>query len=130
MDSHRLLVVDDDPDVLKTIGDILDGEGYHCDCVTTDEQAYKALTEQRSFDAVIVDMNLGLGTTGGDVARFARRLHPDLPVVFMSGELAPRSPGNFGVPGSVFVAKPFTVEQLRSIIEDLDRWEEGEPSEA
>lgn len=57
-------------------------------------------------------MNLGAGTTGYDVARFARQLLPEVAVVYISGEVAPTSFKAFGVRGSAFLPKPFTPAEL------------------
>jgi len=75
--------------------------------VANDAAAYHALdSEADAFAALIVDINLGRGTTGFDVARYARRLNPSLPVIYVTGGL-PRSVAVYGVPGGALVPKPF-----------------------
>lgn len=81
-------------------------------CVTSDDAAYRTLAESRAFDVVLVDVNLGRGTTGYDVARRARAIHPDMPVIYISGQIDQKSVDNHGVAGSVYLRKPFTSEQL------------------
>jgi FixJ family two-component response regulator len=69
-----------------------------------------------TFAAVILDVNLGSGTTGFDVARFARQVVPDLPVIYVSGDADRVSFETFGVPGSEFLEKPFAPEDMLRII--------------
>jgi DNA-binding response OmpR family regulator len=73
---------------------------------------------------MVVDVNLGAGTTGYDVARFARRIDPELAVIFVSGQTSRASFEANGVPGSLFLEKPFTVQdvlvRLRKLVGDND----------
>jgi CheY-like chemotaxis protein len=46
------------------------------------------------------------------VARFARQVIPELPVLYVTGEASQESFEAFGVPESDFVAKPFTADDL------------------
>jgi DNA-binding response OmpR family regulator len=80
--------------------------------VQSDRQAYEALRREDAFDCMVVDVNLGEGTTGYDVARFARRIDPALPVLYVSGQTSPASLKAHGVRGSLFVSKPFTPREL------------------
>jgi two-component system, cell cycle response regulator CpdR len=110
--SKRLLVVEDEEQVCALMTDILGDEGFAVTCVLGDRAAYEALAaEGRTFRALIIDIDLGKGTTGFDVARYARTLIPDLPVIFVSG-IDDGSVDRFGVPGSGFVRKPFTPAEL------------------
>jgi CheY-like chemotaxis protein len=58
-----------------------------------------------SIDMIVTDIiNLGGSASGWDVAKHVRSEQPDMPVIYISGELidAERC-----VPGSGFVAKPY-----------------------
>jgi CheY-like chemotaxis protein len=111
---RRVLVVEDDPTICELLGDLLGAEGFETVCVATDREAYSVLPTVPPFVALLVDVNLGAGTTGFDVARFARQVFPDLPVVYVTGQASPESFNAFGVPGSVLVMKPFTADELRA----------------
>ncbi|MFC3069839.1 response regulator [Phenylobacterium soli] len=114
--SRRLLVVDDDNAICELLADILSEEGFALDCVGTDREAFARLTDV-SYDGLVLDVNLGPGVTGFDVARFARSLRSDFPVVYISGEASRASFKTFGVPGSTFVAKPFSRDELLDAVE-------------
>ena len=100
------------------VEDILDPHGFEVTCALGDDAAYRALGRSPSdYRAFIIDIDLGEGTTGFDVARYARRLAPHTPVIFMSGEGDGASVGRFGVPGSIFLRKPFTPEELVQVVQ-------------
>jgi DNA-binding response OmpR family regulator len=123
--SHaRVLVVEDEPGICELLSDMLEADGFDAHCVQTDRGAYDALQHDRGFACMIVDVNLGSGTTGYDVARFARQIDQALPVVYVSGQTSPHSFHANGVPGSLFLPKPFTtaelLEQVRKLVGDND----------
>jgi CheY-like chemotaxis protein len=114
--NRRALVVDDEDHVCELITDMLGEIGFELECVRSDRDAYRRLSRPADFGLLLVDVNLGAGTTGFDVARFARQMDPDLPVIYVSGQAGHDSFKTFGVPGSGFVAKPFTTEELHQAV--------------
>jgi len=114
--AERVLVVDDDPGLLALICEDLHKQGLSCTCARSDREAYRLLASQPAFDAMIVDVHLGTGTTGFDVARRARQVTPDIRVVYISGEANARSWMSFGVPSSDYVSKPFPLERLAGLL--------------
>lgn len=68
----------------------------------------------RSYIAVGMNAHIPVGpeATGFDVARFARRVIPDLFVIYMSGATTNASLDAFGVPGGEFLQKPFRPQAL------------------
>jgi DNA-binding response OmpR family regulator len=107
-----VLIVEDERQVCELMTDILEGADFDAHCVDSDRAAYTALTAVRRYSALVVDINLGQGTTGFDVARFARQMDPQLPVLYVSGQASAAYFKAFGVPGSVFVEKPFGADEL------------------
>jgi DNA-binding response OmpR family regulator len=110
----KVLVVEDEPHVCDLLSDMLLAEGFEPQCVASDRAAYEALRAPSGFACLILDVNLGTGTTGYDIARFARRLAPLLPVIFVSGQSSAEAAARYGVTGSHFLAKPFTAAELVS----------------
>ena len=115
----RILVVEDEPAVCDLISDFFDETDFDVHCVLSDRGAYAALSGIGAYAALVVDINLGPGTTGFDVARFARQLSPGLPVIYVSGETSPSSLASFGVPDSRFIAKPFTADELLQVLREV-----------
>jgi DNA-binding NtrC family response regulator len=119
--AERVLVVDDDAGLLALICEDLHKQGLSCMGASSDREAYRLLASQPAFDAVVVDVRLGVGTTGFDVARRARQVTPQIRVVYMSGEANARSWMSFGVPSSDYVSKPFPLERLAGLLRhDVD----------
>ncbi len=110
--KRTVLVVDDYPNAAELICDMAREAGFACEAAASDRAAYAALRKSALYSALVVDVNLGPGTTGYDVARFARQIDPGLPVIFVSGEVGSDSLRAFGVPGSTFLEKPLTEPQL------------------
>ena len=119
-----VLVVEDDHRICSLLTDALEDAGIEPRCVSSDREAYEALRSGERFGCMIVDVNLGTGTTGYDVARFARVLDPQLAVIYVSGQTSEKSFKAFGVPGSLFLPKPFLpaelLERVRILTGDID----------
>lgn len=115
----RILLVEDEPLIGLSVQAALEEAGAEVAFVQSDRAAYDALrAESAKFDVLIADINLREGTTGFDVARYARRLNPSLQVVFLSGG-SEDSVASFGVDGAAFVGKPVAESELLSKIARL-----------
>jgi DNA-binding response OmpR family regulator len=111
-------VVDDEEAVCAVLDHTLRADGYEVVCAPGDGAAYAILErEGKSFDALVLDVNLGRGTTGFDIARFARGLNAAVPVIYISGG-DEASVEKFGVPGSTLVAKPLHFPLLLSTLRE------------
>lgn len=108
----NVLVVDDDRAVCGIMAEALRDAGFTAECLSADQDAYDRITRSPPLVALVLDVNLGVGTTGFDIARFARQVIPDVAVVYVSGEVASSSVKAFGVPGSAFLEKPITPSEL------------------
>lgn len=101
------------------VADLLETAGFHTVSAPNDAAAYAALQDKAiEFDALVIDVNLGEGTTGFDVARFARRLRPEVPVIYLSGG-SPDWVTAFGVTGSEFLGKPFKDAELLALLDGM-----------
>jgi CheY-like chemotaxis protein len=116
---HRVLVVEDEPMICALLNDVLEDEGFETCCVQSDGEAYAVLRRDAAFGCMIVDVNLGVGTTGYDVARFARQIDPALPVIYVSGHSSQVSFELNGVRGSLFLPKPFKPNALLQLVHKL-----------
>jgi DNA-binding response OmpR family regulator len=75
-------------------------------------------SRHQELSGVITDIKLGAGPSGWDVARHARGLRPELPVVYATADSAHNWPVR-GVPKSVVVQKPYASAQLVTAISTL-----------
>ena len=68
--------------------------------------------------ALVTDVNL-LGTMDGwEVAKRAREIDPEFPIVYMTGARADEYSSR-GVPNSVLLTKPFAAAQLVTAVSQL-----------
>lgn len=79
----RILIIDDERNIRRTIGMVLKTEGYEVDEAADAEMGLALLTEKRA-DLVILDVRLP-GMDGMEALREIRRLYPDQAVVMISG---------------------------------------------
>jgi DNA-binding NtrC family response regulator len=83
----RILISDDQPDVLEALRLLLKPEGFHTETVTSPAGALTALQE-RDFDALLMDLNYTRDTTSGteglDLLAKVQTLDPTLPVIVMT----------------------------------------------
>jgi len=74
--------------------------------------------ERTNYRALITDINR-LGTLDGwDVAKRARELKPDMPVIYMTG-LAADDWASRGVPNSLLLQKPFAPAQIVTAVAQM-----------
>ena len=106
----RVLVVDDEPQILRALSTTLRGAGYEVDTAATAEQALAAAA-MRSPDAVILDLVLPDGS-GTDVARELRQW-TDVPVIVLSAVGEEREKvAALDAGADDYVTKPFGIDEL------------------
>ncbi len=85
--NPRVLIADDQADVLTALRLLLKGEGYETESANS-PQAILAATENRDFDAVLMDLNYARDTTSGqeglDLLTRIQALDSTLPVIVMT----------------------------------------------
>ena len=83
LEGRRILIADDEPNIRKTIRDVL--QGFGCQC-TTAKDGYEAcsLLDQDQFDMVISDIKMPY-RNGYEIYAAAQRAREGLPVVLMTG---------------------------------------------
>ena len=62
--APRILIADDQPDVLEALRLLLKGEGYQAEAATSPAGVLEAV-EARDFDVVLMDLNYTRDTTSG-----------------------------------------------------------------
>ena len=119
MSEPFVLLVEDEPLVLLVAQDALEAGGY---TVLPTQLASEAMTilETRvaGLSGLVTDVRFPSGPDGWEIARHARELKADLPVVYTTGDSAPDWPAK-GVPSSVVVQKPYAAAQLLTAISTL-----------
>jgi CheY-like chemotaxis protein len=84
-----VLVAEDEALVQEVVIAALEDAGFSAIVASSGDQALSILTKDAStIRALVTDIDLRSQITGWDVARHARELNPDLPVVYMTGDRA------------------------------------------
>lgn len=112
--SKRILVVDDDPAILRVVQRILSADGHDVESQCTAEEAESRALEER-FDLIISDVVMP-DRSGPELLRRLAERGSTTPFVLMSGyvrdELGPQA-----IPkGVLFLEKPFSPRTLRGIL--------------
>ena len=85
--AARILIADDQPDVLEALRLLLKGEGYQIDTADSPARVLKAL-EKRDYDVILIDLNYARDTTSGseglDLLARLRSADDSPPVVVMT----------------------------------------------
>jgi DNA-binding NtrC family response regulator len=85
--TPRVLVADDQPDVLEALRLLLKGEGYHIEAVTSPPAVLSAI-KAAEFDLLLIDLNYTRDTTSGqeglDLLSRIQAIDTTLPVVVMT----------------------------------------------
>lgn len=109
-ESAKLLVVDDDPEILELTEEYLSKQGFSVDCVPTGESMMDYL-EKHAVDLIILDLML----PGEHGLTLARRLKQksDVPIIIVSaqGDDVDRIVG-LEVGADDYIAKPFNPREL------------------
>jgi DNA-binding NtrC family response regulator len=86
-ETPRILIADDQPDVLEALRMLLKAEGYGVETVTSPSGVLQAL-EKHDYDAVLMDLNYARDTTSGleglDLLKRVHMLDSTLPIIVMT----------------------------------------------
>jgi len=116
----RLLIADDQPDVLEALRLLLRPQGFHLEMVRTPALVLEAVARQ-SWEGVLIDLNYSRDTTSGqeglDLVTRIREMDSQLPVVVMTAwgnidlavEAMRRGAGDF-------IQKPWENERLLTVL--------------
>lgn len=120
INSHRILVCDDDDAVRSSLGYLLSKAGYMPNFASKAEDIIRYVTEA-PFDLILLDMNFSLsinGEEGIELLKKIKILKPGIPVILMTAwasvELAVRG---IKLGASDFVTKPWNNIQLLKMVE-------------
>ena len=119
MQEPIVLLVEDEPLVLLVAQDALEAGGYTVLPVQLASEALNVLDARiAELSGLVTDIRLPGGSDGWAIARYARELKPDLPVVYTTSDGAADWSAK-GVPNSVVVQKPYAGAQLLTALSTL-----------
>ena len=125
--SHgTILVVEDDPDVLEIAVAAVESFGYKVHAARDGAEALAILLSEKPVDLLFTDVVMPKGLSGVDLARDARLLQPEIPVLMASGypreALQERKDDNENM---AFIAKPYTLTALSEKLDVMTRHAPG-----
>jgi type II secretory ATPase GspE/PulE/Tfp pilus assembly ATPase PilB-like protein/FixJ family two-component response regulator len=111
--GYRILLVDDEPNVLAALKRIFRQESYEIVCCEDPAEALKKLGSE-SFQLIISDFMMP-GMNGGDLLKQARTLRPDMIRIMLTGHADVNAVVGAMKSGAVykFILKPWNDEDLR-----------------
>lgn len=123
--AARVTVVNDTPDFLALVGDILEGDRYDTVLIDGDRGDALELVRESKPDVLMIDLRLGQeGLSGWEIAQQVRA-SPEfagLPVLICSADALAMRDLQADLAGTRHVAtleKPFSIDQLIQAIEHL-----------
>lgn len=122
--ADRVLIVDDDPAVLKVLKKVIERSGIEPE-TATDGPAALELLAHSSFDLMLLDINL-IGMDGFDVIRNLRSKGNQIPIIVVSGRKGDTDTlHGLDLGADDYVTKPFNPVTLGAKVKALIRRSKG-----
>jgi DNA-binding NtrC family response regulator len=113
--KRSILIIDDNPSILRTLTRLLSREGYEMYSAQTGKEASEKLSTKK-FDAALIDVGLG-ETLGTDLLPLMGKMAPSMLKIVFTG--TPMSEGTLEEAmkrADVFLLKPVKPETLIGIL--------------
>ncbi len=120
MAQRRALVVDDEPEIVDLLRDILEGRGFEVDSAP-DARTALELIRENIYDVAVLDFNLP-DMNGIMLHRQIRQMDAELAArtIFMSGYVqAEQHADYYSAHGGPFLSKPFEVDEVLRAVDAL-----------
>lgn len=118
MKKTNILIVDDEIDLLETLGDIFESKGYNVTMVEDGNKAIELL-RKKYFDIILMDLKMP-GINGLDSFREVKNLHPSAAIIMMTaGSVREEIKEAMEAGVDAVVDKPFNVKKLVATIESI-----------
>lgn len=122
--AHHILFMDDDDMIRESMGEILEDIGYTVTLVRDGREALEAVHRARNtnqaFDVAIMDLTIPGGMGGVEAVGRLKAVDPLLKAVVSSGYSTAPAMARYREYGfDAVVAKPYTVSELRHVLDRL-----------
>jgi len=121
--ERSIIIVDDDPEFCRTLGDILRARGFTVTQVTDPSGVMERL--EPDIEVVLLDLKLD-GINSLDILKEIRRRHPRLPVILVTGyqkEMAPAIETAMEIKAYACLFKPVQLEELFKLLTKIHHQE-------
>jgi DNA-binding response OmpR family regulator len=114
-----VLIVEDDILIQTMVEEALKEAGFETAIAPSAEEALTLIKGKvMNYRALVTDINLKGRMTGWEVAKQARQIEPEFPIIYMTGA-AGHDWASHGVPNSILLVKPFAPAQLVTAVSQL-----------
>jgi DNA-binding NtrC family response regulator len=122
--AARILVVDDEPNMLKLLKTILmDRTGYEVD-TTNNSLEVSRLLEEKPYDLLITDLKMPV-IDGIDLISITKKINPGMPIIIISAYGTMETAQEAVQQGAYdFITKPFRKETILILIKRALEWKE------
>lgn len=125
----KILVVEDDSGIAKSLGKLLHAEGYSVEFAARQDDALSMLNAC-AFDLLLLDITLAQGS-GFAVCAAAKEIYPEMPIIFLSASDDEFSTvAGLDMGATDYIAKPFRPRELLSRIKVALRTHKDAPKNA
>lgn len=118
--SEKILVVDDEYELLEVTVNYLEGMGFEVLAATDGKQALLTLQNNPDINVLLTDIVMPGGINGVELAASAREQSPSVKVLYMSGfpsgVIADKSGTDLDAP---LITKPFSRQKLHSSLDEI-----------
>ena len=130
MTSEKILIVEDEKNILFFLEHMLAKQGYQITTVTSGEAALDLIQPQR-FDLALLDLNLGQGISGMDVLGRFRDQSPETSIILLTGNATLETAIEALRQGAHdYLLKPAPAEEIRkSVRTGLEKRKEQQQSQ-
>ncbi|MGB3222449.1 MAG: ATP-binding protein [Desulforhopalus sp.] len=115
--SGRILLVDDEEQVVQVTGEILQSLGYNIVGRTSSEEALKLFSSApHDFDMVITDLTMP-GLTGLELSERLKKMRPDIPIILFTGysdQISKDAAMEAGI--KEYCMKPISMRELSTVV--------------
>ena len=113
--SGKILVIDDEPELLEVLRELLVAEG-HAVTACLDGESGLSRFQGEPFDLVITDLGMP-GLSGWEVVNIIKDRRPETPVALLTGWADQIAPEEAQAKGADFlIAKPFMPEDIQAVL--------------
>ncbi|MCK4723532.1 MAG: response regulator [Dehalococcoidia bacterium] len=123
--EHSIVIVDDDPQFCKTLGEILENRGFRVTEVADPSNLEEIL--RSDIQVVLLDMKLD-GKSGLEVLKDIRKQYPHLPVILVTAyraEMTQAIEASLKISAYTCLYKPFQIEELLQVLSEIQHKELG-----
>jgi DNA-binding NarL/FixJ family response regulator len=117
----QVLIVDDDKFVRTAIESALSNSGFNISGSVSSAKEALAVNTSAQVDVALLDLDLGIGPTGFDLAQALRKVSPQMGIVFLTSFQDPRFASISGVTaprGSRYLVKS-EIENITQVISTI-----------